>query len=247
MLASIRIVLVNTSHPGNIGAAARAMKTMGLATLYLVAPKQLPDATAYARAAGAEDVLSQAIVVPTLDTALEGCHWVAGTSARPRSLTWPELGPRALGPAAIKAAAQGTIALLFGNEQSGLSNEELARCHFHVRIPSNPSYSSLNVAAAVQILCYEIQMAYLEQTAVSQVVENSAEVPATHDELTQFYEQLEQVLVQIGFLNPAYPKHLMRRLRRLYARAQLSHTEVNILRGILTETTRTVSQGAMTA
>jgi TrmH family RNA methyltransferase len=245
MLASIRIILVKTSHPGNIGSAARAMKTMGLTNLYLVAPKQLPDANAYAIAAGADDILDKATVLPTLDAALQGCHWVAGASARPRSLAWPELTPHALGGAAIAAASSGPVAILFGNEQSGLSNEELARCHFHIRIPSDPHFSSLNVAAAVQILCYELRMAFLAHSVP--VAPASAETPATSDELAHFYQHLEQVLVEIGFLNPAYPKHLMRRLRRLYARAQLSQTEVNILRGILTETTRALSQGMVTA
>lgn len=233
MLSNIRIVLVNTSHPGNIGAVARAMKTMCLEQLYLVSPKIYPSAEATARASGADDLLARARVCATLDEALAGCTLVAGTSARSRAIPWPLVDPRACAARLAARSESGPVALVFGREQSGLSNEELDRCQLLVQIPSNPEYGSLNLAAAVQVLAYELLQAHRDGTRESD--EAPAEhPPATADELDGFYRHLEQTLVALEFLDPGNPRHLMRRLRRVYHRAALDRNEVNILRGILT-------------
>lgn len=226
----LRIVLVETSHPGNIGAAARAMKTMCLSRLLLVNPAEFPHADASARASGAVDVLDQAQVVPTLDQALAGCALVAGTSARQRGLGPPVLSPRDCMERLHAAAAAGQeVALLFGRERTGLTNEELARCHILVNIPSNPDYSSLNIAAAVQVLGYESMLARGAAPAVG----DSEETPATAEEMEKLYEHIEAAALETGFLDPANPKHLMRRIRRLFNRARPDQNEVHILRGLL--------------
>ncbi|MDH0302770.1 MULTISPECIES: tRNA (cytosine(32)/uridine(32)-2'-O)-methyltransferase TrmJ [unclassified Pseudomonas] len=243
MLQNIRVVLVNTSHPGNIGGAARAMKNMGLSRLVLVQPKEFPSADATARASGADDILANAQVVESLEDALVGCSLVMGTSARERSIPWPLIDPRECGAKAEAHARGGEeIALVFGREHAGLTNEELQRCHFHVHIPSNPDFSSLNLAAAVQVLSYEVRMAWLAAEGAPSKVEKfdanslrSNEL-ATMDEMELFYEHLEKTLVDIGFLDPEKPKHLMPRLRRLYGRSAVNRSEMSILRGILTET-----------
>ncbi|WP_439886162.1 tRNA (cytosine(32)/uridine(32)-2'-O)-methyltransferase TrmJ [Pseudomonas sp. MBLB4123] len=245
MLQNIRVVLVNTSHPGNIGGAARAMKNMGLSRLVLVDPVDFPSGDAVARASGATDILDAAQVVGTLEEALVGCSLVLGTSARDRRIPWPLLDPRECGVASCEQAAQGgEVALVFGREYAGLTNEELQRCQFHVHIPSDPQFSSLNLAAAVQVLAYEVRMAWLvaqdRPTKVAKV-ETTAMLdmqPVTADELESFYAHLELSLVEIGFLDPAKPRHLMSRLRRLYGRSGISKLEMNILRGILTETVK---------
>ncbi|WP_205895805.1 tRNA (cytosine(32)/uridine(32)-2'-O)-methyltransferase TrmJ [Pseudomonas leptonychotis] len=240
MLENIRVVLVGTSHPGNIGGAARAMKNMGLAQLVLVDPQDFPSADADARASGASDILQAAQVVGTLEEALIGCRLVLGTSARDRHIPWPMLEPRECGVAACEQAQQGAqVALVFGREYAGLTNDELQRCHFHVHIPSDPAFSSLNLAAAVQVLAYEVRMAWLaaqEQPAKPVPVVEQDEEPVTADELESFYRHLEQALVEIRFLDPDKPRHLMSRLRRLYGRSAVNNLEMNILRGILTET-----------
>ncbi|MFK8329333.1 tRNA (cytosine(32)/uridine(32)-2'-O)-methyltransferase TrmJ [Pseudomonas sp. BJa5] len=244
MLQNIRVVLVNTSHPGNIGGAARAMKNMGLSRLVLVDPLDFPSPEADARASGADDVLAGTQVVATLEEALVGCNLVLGTSARDRRLPWPLVDPRECGTKVIEQAAQGMeIALVFGREHAGLTNEELQRCHFHVHIPSNPDFSSLNLAAAVQVLAYEVRMAWLAvegQAPKVQKPEAGSEELATMDEMELFYEHLEKTLVEIGFLDPQKPKHLMPRLRRLYGRSAVNRSEMSILRGILTETQKVV-------
>ncbi|TIH09573.1 tRNA (cytosine(32)/uridine(32)-2'-O)-methyltransferase TrmJ [Pseudomonas leptonychotis] len=240
LLENIRVVLVGTSHPGNIGGAARAMKNMGLAQLVLVDPQDFPSADADARASGASDILQAAQVVGTLEEALIGCRLVLGTSARDRHIPWPMLEPRECGVAACEQAQQGAqVALVFGREYAGLTNDELQRCHFHVHIPSDPAFSSLNLAAAVQVLAYEVRMAWLaaqEQPAKPVPVVEQDEEPVTADELESFYRHLEQALVEIRFLDPDKPRHLMSRLRRLYGRSAVNNLEMNILRGILTET-----------
>lgn len=243
MLHNIRVVLVNTSHPGNIGGVARAMKNMGLTRLVLVEPRVFPHHEADARASGANDILEKAQVVATLEDALVGCNLVLGTSARDRRIPWPLLDPRECGTKVVGEAAGGAeIALVFGREDSGLTNEELQRCHYHVHIPSDPEFSSLNLGAAVQVLSYEVRMAWLAAQGQPSKVEKdevastkSGEL-ATMDELERFYEHLEQTLVAIEFLDPEKPRHLMARLRRLYGRSSVSRAEMNILRGILTET-----------
>lgn len=230
-LQRIRVVLVGTSHPGNIGAAARAMKTMGLCDLYLVAPEQYPHAEATARASGADDLLAQARVVPALEAALQGCSLVFGASARPRTITWPALAPRECGARATAAAAAGEgVALVFGRERTGLTNRELERCTYLVHIPANPEYSSLNLAAAVQILAYEMRVA---ATAPGDFA-LSDQPPATVEELEGLYGHLERTLIDLDFLDPHNPRQLMRRLRRLFNRAHLDRMELNILRGMLT-------------
>jgi tRNA (cytidine32/uridine32-2'-O)-methyltransferase len=229
MLNNIRIVLVNTSHPGNIGAAARAMKTMGLTTLYLVSPQSFPHPKALEMATGAADILENAIVVTELEEAIRDCGLVVGTSARSRTIPWPMLTPRQFAEKALSEAQMSEIAVVFGREQSGLTNEELHRCHFHIQIPSNPDYSSLNIAAAVQVIAYELRLASLSPEANTEWDYQYA----TMAEIESFYEHLERVLVKIDFLNPQVPRQLMTRLRRLFSRTRLDIMEVNILRGIL--------------
>lgn len=239
MLENIRVVLVGTTHPGNIGGAARAMKNMGLSQLVLVAPEAaFPSHEASARASGADDVLATAQVVATLEEALMGCNLVMGTSARDRSLPWPMLEPREAGATAVERIVhQQQVALVFGREHAGLTNDELQRCHYHVHIPSNPAFSSLNLAAAVQVLAYEARVAWLaasHDAPASAVVAGDETLAA--DDMEKFYEHLQATLVDIGFLDPANPRHLMARLRRLYGRSGVMRSEMNILRGILTET-----------
>lgn len=242
-LQKIRVVLVNTSHAGNIGGAARAMKNMGLSRLVLVDPEGFPSPNAVARASGATDILDSAQVVATLEEALVGCSLVLGTSARDRRIPWPLLDPRECASVSVEQAASGgEVALVFGREYAGLTNEELQRCQYHVHIPSDPQFSSLNLAAAVQVLTYEVRMAWLvaegRPTKVEKL-ETTAMLdaqPVTVDELENYFGHLEQTLVDIGFLDPAKPRHLMPRLRRLYGRSGISKLEMNILRGILTET-----------
>jgi tRNA (cytidine32/uridine32-2'-O)-methyltransferase len=232
-LDRIRIVLVSPSHPGNIGAVARAMKTMCLSRLYLVEPKDFPSAEATARASGAQDVLKGATLCSDLDAALADCRLVVGASARPRNIAWPALAPGACAARLVAAAVDGPVALVFGREASGLTNAELDRCHYVVSIPSNPPYSSLNLAQAVQVLAYELLQA--GATDDRDVPGESATARATAGQLSGFFEHLETVLVDIGFLNPRYPRKLMRKLMRLFNRAAPTEEEINILRGILTE------------
>jgi len=228
MLANIRIVLINTSHPGNIGATARAMKTMGLSNLVLVNPISFPDVRANEMASGALDVLSQATIVPDMATAIQDCRLIVGLSARSRAIPWPMLSPRALGQQAAQEATTGPVAIIFGREQSGLTNEELHACHFHVQIPSNPAYSSLNVAAAVQVIAYELRVASTQ--AISPVWDQALATPV---EMDKFYSHLEAVLMELDFLKPEAPRQLMTRLKRLFNRARLDKMEMNIMRGIL--------------
>ena len=235
MLNKVRIVLVDTSHAGNIGATARAMKNMGLTRLYLVTPQHFPHADATARASGADDVLARAEVCPDLDSALAGCGFVVGASARLRSLHVPVLAPRPCAERIVQEVAATEVAIVFGREHSGLTNDELGRCHHLVHIPCNPNYSSLNLAAAVQVVSYELRLASVEG---AEVVGEPEEPPATADEMERFYVHLQQTLEEIGFLDPENPRIMMRRLRRLFNRARPNEVEMNILRGILTATQR---------
>ena len=239
-LHRLRIVLVEPTHPGNIGATARAMKAMGLDRLCLVAPARFPSAEATARAAGADDVLHEARVVDFVDEALTGCGLVLGTTARTRRIEWPVIDVREGARRAVAQAVETPVAVLFGRERSGLTNAEIDRCHALIRIPAAARFSSLNVAAAVQIVAYEMRLA----ACGASVVPADPEAPsATADELEGFYRHLEATLVRIGYLDPAAPKLLMRRLRRLFSRAGPDRAEINILRGILTAATR-ASAGA---
>lgn len=234
MFEHIRIILVNPSHPGNIGAVARAMKNMGLNRLYLAAPESFPHPEAFYRAVGAKDVLDQCIVVDDLSQALQDCQLVFATSARSRHIEWPEYDPRQCAKQIMASPATQQIAIVFGRESSGLTNEELAQCHARVHIPAVAEFSSLNLAAAVQICAYELRMAYLEQNQKWRVGNLPPRELAANVHLAGLYEHLEATLIKLEFLNPEHPKKLMQRLRRLFSRAQLDLTEVNILRGILT-------------
>lgn len=231
-LHNIRVVLVGTTHPGNIGAAARALKTMGLRELYLVDPRQYPHSEATAMASGADDLLAQAQVAASLEEALADCALVFGASARLRNIPWPLVEPPQCASEAVAAAASGKVALVFGRERTGLSNAELERCNYLVHIPANPEYSSLNLAASVQVLAYEMRMAARAREG-EQVVSERDYPLATGEELEGLYGHLEQALQDIGFLDPANPRQLMRRLRRLFNRARLDRMELNILRGML--------------
>lgn len=238
LLANIRIVLTRTSHPGNIGAAARAMKTMGLSQLYLVAPAVFPNSQADAMAASAGDVLAQARVCATLAEALTDTTLALGVSARRRDIVAEVLTPPVAAIRLLTEAQAAPVALVFGNETSGMSNEELGLCQGLVTIAANPDYSSLNLAAAVQVLSYEVRQAWLGHVGALQPEMDAA----TGDELERFYGHLEAALAELEFLNPGSPSKLMLKLRRLFARTRLAKEEVNILRGILT-----AAQGAKRA
>lgn len=240
-LDSIRIVLVATSHPGNIGSTARAMKTMGLQRLYLVTPKVFPAREAHELAAGSDDILEQAVITDSLADALKGCHIIFATSARARDLALPGFLPEAAAQFITKADDKTEVAVVFGREHAGLTNDELLHCHYHINIPSNPSYSSLNLAQAVQIIAYELRMKLLSPIAD---VEMGNDELATSDEVELFYTHLQDVLVAIDFLKPSNPKKLVQRLRRLFNRSQLESTEINILRGILTHVQSALSKGS---
>lgn len=240
MLPNIRIVLVETSHTGNMGSTARAMKTMGLSSLYLVNPLVKPDSQAISLSAGASDVIGNATIVDTLDEALSGCSLVIGTSARSRTLPWPMLEPRECGEHSAKAAQTAPVALVFGRERVGLTNEELQKCNYHVCIPANPEYSSLNLAMAVQIIAYEVRVAHLAllEAAKPQVEYEESPYPLV-DDLERFYQHLEQTLLETGFIRQAHPGQVMSKLRRLFTRARPESQELNILRGILTSIEKT--------
>lgn len=250
-LENIKIVLLETSHPGNIGAAARAMKTMGLSQLILVNPKEFPSEQATAMAAGAKDLLENAQIVANLDEALADCQLVIGASARNRSGDWPNLTVKQVGefilaqPGLVTEKTEQTaskIALVFGRENSGLSNAELDKCHYLAQIPVNPEYGSLNLAAAVQIFCYEIRRAKLqpglvaEDLAAKQANSKLETQLANQQEFEGFFQQLEKTLLEIEFLKLEDNQKMLRKLRQLYKKANLTEAEISILRGILTAT-----------
>lgn len=237
--SKVRIVLVETSHPGNIGAAARAMANMGLGRLVLVKPKRWPAAEALSMAASALPILDDTIVVDTLKEAIEDCQLVIGTSARLRHIPIPLLDPEASAARVCEQMGHQEVALVFGREISGLSNEELHLCHYHVHVPVNPEYSSLNLAAAVMVIAYELRKAALareEGVPLAPKVAVWDQQAATAGELERYLVHLEQVLIRLDFHNPDNPRLLLRRLRRLYQRIQPDRMEINILRGILTAT-----------
>jgi tRNA (cytidine32/uridine32-2'-O)-methyltransferase len=240
----IRIVLVNTTHPGNIGGVARAMKNMGISDLCLVEPRSFPHPDADARASGATDILEKARVVSTLDEALADCGLIFGTSARERHIPWPLVNPRELAAIATPLEGKARVAILFGREDRGLTNEELQRCHHHVHIPAVESFSSLNIAAAVQVITYELRMAQVadQQAARPQWGTDWDIELAEQRELELMFEHLERTLVEIEFLDPNNPRQLMPRLRRLLQRAVPDKVEVNVLRGILTAIERRSGQ-----
>ncbi|OGS94592.1 MAG: tRNA (cytosine(32)/uridine(32)-2'-O)-methyltransferase TrmJ [Gallionellales bacterium RIFCSPLOWO2_12_FULL_57_18] len=231
-MENIRVVLSHTTHPGNIGAAARAMKTMGLRHLYLINPRYFPDPQADAMAAGADDILRDAVVCSSIDEALQGVVFTVAMTARLRDISIEVKSPREAMPLLLQQAAQQPVALLFGTEMSGLTNEEMGKAQMLVNIPANPDFSSLNLAAAVQVMGYELNVAAQSYVPVMPEVR-----PAPHEQVEGFFAHLEKTLFEIGFFTTQNPARLMQRLRRLYARARLEGEEVNILRGILSVTT----------
>jgi tRNA (cytidine32/uridine32-2'-O)-methyltransferase len=237
--AKIRMVLVNTSHPGNIGGAARAMKNMGLFELYLVQPREYPAPRAVWRAAGARDVLDNVKVVESVDQAIQGCGLVIGTSARERRIPWPMMNPKQCGERIWQESVSHEVALLFGREDRGLTNSELHKCNYHVNIPSNPDYSSLNLATAVQVLAYEIRMASLaDSEATIRSMEEWDQPLATSDDLELFHEHLANTMEEIKFYDPDNPKQLITRMRRLFNRSRMDKMEVSMLRGLLSAISR---------
>lgn len=244
LLSRISVVLCRPSHPGNIGAAARAMKVMGLSRLCLVTPKQFPDPEADARATGAVDVLAAARVCASLDEALAGTVFAVALSARQRDLGPVPKQAREAVAELLKEAENGEVALVFGNETMGLSNEELQRCHLAATIPANPEFTSLNLGAAVQVLCYEARMAaYGGRPEVADRTTPFASPAASHEEVEGLYGHLEQVMTDTGFYNPAQPGRLLPKLRRLFGRVRLEKDEINILRGILAATQQKTGYG----
>ncbi|BCK32247.1 tRNA (cytidine/uridine-2'-O-)-methyltransferase TrmJ [Vibrio cholerae] len=241
MLERVKVVLVGTTHSGNIGSAARAMKVMGLSQMVLVDPQCQVDAQAIALAAGASEIALNAQIYPTLEAAVADCGLVVGTSARSRTLEWPMLEPRECGEKLISEANQHSVAMVFGRERTGLTNDELQLCHYHVCVPANPEYSSLNLAMAVQLLSYEVRMAYL---ALQQSLQSSTlqEKYPRHQELERFYAHLEQVIMQTEFISAQQPGQVMNKLRRMFTRARPEAQEINILRGILTSVQKSISR-----
>lgn len=235
LLSRIRVVLSRPSHPGNIGAAARAMKTMGLSRLYLVAPQRFPDPEADVRATGAINVLQEATICATLDEALSGTIYATALTARLRDLGPPSKQAREGVGELLAEAQKGDVALVFGNETVGLSNEEVQRCQAALSIPTNPDFSSLNLGSAVQVLCYEARLAAYagQRLPSSRGVTPSNSRTATLEEVEGFYDHLEETMITSGFHDPTKPRRLMPKLRRLFGRARLEIDEVNILRGIL--------------
>ena len=227
MLQNIRIVLVETSHSGNIGSASRAMKTMGLSNLYLVSPKSV-DEQSIALAAGADDVVRNAHIVDTFEQAIEDCSLVIGTSARLRHLQSTLIEPREC--AEKVSAHQGQVAIVFGRERVGLTNEELLKCHYHLNIPANPEYSSLNLAMAVQLISYEMRMAFLTKNKTENTLSTIEDIYPTAQEMEYFFAHTEQIYKTLGFIQN---QGVMQKLRRLYNRSSLEKNELNILRGML--------------
>lgn len=240
--SDLRIILVGTQHPGNIGSSARAMKTMGLSRLVLVAPEKAPDRDTHAMAAGADDLVEAAPVFATLAEAVADCRWVLGCTARSRRIQLEPLHPREAARRAVAATASGPVALVFGRERTGLDNAELQLCHAAVHIPSDPAFSSLNLAAAVQVVSYEVRCALLGNTAGETVAAVRTAPPpqgvASHAELEGFFSQLAETLEQIDFHKGRAPDSAMRKLRRLYLRANLDSADVRLLRGVLADSQR---------
>lgn len=232
----VRVVLVNTTQPGNIGGAARAMMNMGLSRLYLVQPEVFPSDRAVWRAAGASSVLDSAIVVDSFDEAVSDCHLVVGTSARERRIPWPLVDPRECSARILKEPEQSEVALVFGREHSGLTNDELQKCHLHVHIPSNPEYSSLNLCAAVQVLAYELRMHALNLAGELPIREEWDEPLAPNKSVDLMMEHLERAMTHSGFHDPENPRQTMTRLRRMINRIRPDESEIQILRGFLSST-----------
>ena len=229
MLDNVRIVLVQTYHPGNIGSAARAMKNMGLSQLWLVNPVDFPSDQATAMAANAEDILDSARIVSSLAEAIDDCGIVVGTSARERTFNLPSLLPAECARQMIAESAHYPVALVFGRERMGLHNDEIQLCHYQVNIPANPEYPVLNIAQAIQILSYEL----FQQATVANTADNEADVYPLHKEMEYFYQHLEQVLTDLQVIRDKHPGNTMERFRRLFRRARLEKREISLLRGVL--------------
>ena len=249
MLNNIRVVMINTFHPGNIGAAARALKNMGLSQLYLVDPKEFPHPEAESRAAGALDLLQNAVVVNTLEEAIKDCSLVVGTSARNRSFPWPMLDARNCAEKAILEAKTAPVAIVFGRERMGLHNEELMQCNFHLAIPTDPVYPVLNVSAAIQVVCYELWLAQQNSSSTSTELPSASTTATTpnndllveypsSEEMGHFYTHLEQTLKDINFIVSQHEGKVMTKLRRLFNRARPEKVELNMLRGVLSAVQR---------
>ncbi len=233
LLKNIRIVLVNTSHPGNIGAAARAMKNMGLSRLYLVQPKDFPSLEALSRSVGAIDLLDNAVVVKDLNQAISDCVWVAGTSARLRTIEWPILEPGECVQTSLEFIEQGEIAIVFGRENSGLTNDEMAKCNALLHIPTNPDYSSLNLAAAVQVVCYEYRQALLHDKIIKKKGnKHRFDALANAEQMDGMYDHLHEALSSLEFFGVNNSDVVMRRLKGLFNRASVTQRELSIVRGI---------------
>jgi tRNA (cytidine32/uridine32-2'-O)-methyltransferase len=255
MLERVRIVMVETTHPGNVGAAARAMKVMGLSDLRLVSPEQYPSAEATARASGAADVLENARVCASLDEALEGATLVVGTSARQRRIPWPCITARQLAGQVASESDEAEIAILFGREARGLTNDELRRCNLHVTIPTEREYGVLNVSAAIQLICYELRQGVFGDEPDLPAARSRREAmplpdvpwdepPATANETEQFLEHLERVMRATGFLHTDHAGQAMTRLRRLFLRARPDKMEISILRGVLVSMEKNLPEGS---
>ncbi|MGB3621579.1 MAG: RNA methyltransferase [Ketobacter sp.] len=251
-LNRLRIVMINTSDSGNIGAAARAMKTMGVSDLCLVAPKEYPTAKATARATGAADLLHRATVVDTLEQAIGDCQLVFGTSARMRTIPWPLMTPREAAQVVMNEPQGADIAIVFGREDAGLTNEELRRCHYHISIPGNEAYSVLNIAAAVQVICYEMRMNALTSKESEQDGAAAPMMPlefrewdeplVTSEDMERFMKHFEETLLDIGFYDPNNPKQLITRARRLFMRTRMDRLEMNLMRGVLSTVQKRVKK-----
>lgn len=240
MLENVRVVLVGTSHSGNIGSAARAMKTMGISDLCLVAPEAEIDGKSVALSAGAADVLGGTTIVSELSEAVSDCQLVIGASARSRTLDWPMVDGREAGVKLANEARDAKVAIVFGRENSGLNNAELQQCHFHVCVPANPEYSSLNLAMAVQLLCYEVRMAYLDLQNTHP--EAAPEAYPHADDLERFYQHFEQSIADSGFIIKPHPGKVMEKVRRMFNRIRMEKQELNVMRGILTSFDKHISK-----
>ncbi len=242
MLEKLKIVLSHTTHPGNIGAAARAMKVMGLSDLALINPSHYPSAEATERASKAADVLAKANVYKNVESAIADCRLVVGTSARTRSLPSKLVTPRQLAGIIKQSPQNVPVAIMFGTENSGLTNEELHRCHYHVYIPTNPEYSSLNLASAVQLISYEMRLAFseLQQLPDQRVIENEEII--TNEQMQGLLTHFEKVMLSSGYLNPKHPKQIDQRMNRLLAKAQVTESENRLLRGLLSSIEKSIEQ-----
>ncbi len=241
VLDNITIVLVNPSHPGNIGSTARAMKNMGVKHLCLVNPDDFPSGTATALASGADDILASARIVDTLEEALADSHFVVGTSARVRGVSLPLVDPRNCASTMIQESVSNKVAIIFGREDKGLTNDQLQRCHLQVHIPTNEDFSSLNLSQAVQVLAYELRMTQLNQDDALEMPTPRSHDLATMEDAERYYEHLHQTLIEIGFLDHSSHEKIMAKLRRMYGRIRPDRVELSILRGILSETQRSLA------